>query len=60
MTIIQRKIDFIDKNIYFEFEEDKSLLVYEENKVAISSHIWVASTTFKQFWNIKKKIKKRK
>ena len=31
-----------------------SLRVNEENKVPITSYTWVASTTFKQFYNRKK------
>ena len=30
----------------------------EENEVSISSHIWFASTIFKQLWNLKKHRKK--
>ena len=35
-----------------QIENDPLLRVSDTNKVPISSHIWVASTTFKRLWDI--------
>ena len=40
----------------FEGRRNPELRVVEENKVPINSHIWTASTTFKQLYNLLKKL----